>query len=370
MKLRAPTSRRFPAASLRPALAVLWCAIVSLPAAAARAANGTPAATAQASSNEKLIARLPDPSQFEKSPLESAVEDPTEQTPEYRRIVADLHRHNLPAALQESRALAARYPDSHPKVHVLHGLLAMLSKQYDEADKAFHNVVILLPKKGLGWMAVCAVQLLQGHSQEALANARKAAAVEPSNVSCWIAVAHCEYRLHHLAEAATAARRGTQADPRSVPSWYGAGRCDLLLHRYDQAAVEFRNAANLAPNALPIQGALAVCSIESGRPADAIPPLSRIVGRAPNDVVADVKLAYCYLMTGRAARGVEVCRNAVRVQPRYAAAWDMLGQCYRRAGKTREAVDAFQHGVSLAPGDLNLRTHLDEARQTTAPGRA
>ncbi len=44
----------------------------------------------------------------------------------------------------------------------------------------------------------------------------------------------------------------------------------------------------------------------------------------------------------------------------------MLGQCYYRVGKNREATDAFQRAVNLAPADLNVRTHLDEARQAAS----
>ena len=96
-----------------------------------------------------------------------------------------------------------------------------------------------------------------------------------------------------------------------------------------------------------------------------------MVSKAPNDAVAATKLGYCYMVNGKAAQGVDVCRRAVKVQPKYAAAWDMLGQCYRRTGRNREAADAFQHALNLVPGDLNVRTHLDEARQAnSAPARA
>ena len=144
------------------------------------------------------------------------------------------------------------------------------------------------------------------------------------------------------------------------------GRCEAVQHKFDAAAGDLRHATELSPNTLPIQGALALCYIEGGHTSDAIPPLERVVSKAPNDVVAATKLGYCYIVNGKAAQGVDVCRRAVKVQPKYAAAWEMLGQCYRRTGRNREAADAFQHALNLVPGDLNVRTHLDEARQANS----
>lgn len=350
---------------------LLYAAIACLPLAAGLHAAAPAGTSASSSSVDRLISKLPDPAQFTKSPLESAVQDQAETTPEYRRIVSDMRSHNFPAALTEVRALAGRYPDSHPKVHLLHGLLAMFSKQFGEADEAFHLLVTLTPTRGTGWLMLANVQAAQKHAKEALAYARKSVEVEPSLLVGWLSVANCEYMLRHFPESTAAARRGTQLNPRSAIAWYALGRCEIIQHKFAEAGGDFRRAAGFAPDALPIQGALALCLIETGRTADAIAPLERVVSKAPNDVLAATKLAYCYMATGKASQGVDVCRRAVRVQPKYAAAWDMLGLCYRKAGKNREALDAFQHAVNLAPGDLNVRTHLDEAGQaTTSPTHA
>ena len=102
-----------------------------------------------------------------------------------------------------------------------------------------------------------------------------------------------------------------------------------------------------------------------GGTTDAIPPLERIVSKAPNDVVAATKLAYCYMANrqGRAGgRGLPARPQGP--SPSTASPGTCSGSVYPPGGREpREAVDAFQHAVTLAPGDLNMRTHLDESRQ-------
>lgn len=360
---------------MRLAVLTLGFLLTSVPLFAASTAKPDAATAAAPNANpasQSLLDRLPDPRQWEKSPLEHVVKDvdPITKDPDFKRMGVAIQRHDGRALVAALRTLTNRYPDKYAPLHNLRGAVALSLKFNSEADGEFRRVTAIEPKSPVGWYGLAWAKILQNNLRDAAVNAQQSVKASPSFAPGWMLLAACQTRLGKPADALASDTRATQVAPNSAGTWIALAQCKIQQNKAASAVGDLEHARGIQSDNFSANALLGTCYIQLNQPAKAVSPYEQALKKAPNNVFVCRQLGYCYLATGQTAAAESICRKAVKLQPKYAAGWDMLGTCYRREGKNREAIDAFQHAVNEAPRDLNARTHLDEAKLNAVPTRA
>ena len=349
-----------------------WLAVVASGLALLHGTRGFAATTNANPAPESLLARLPDPSQWKKSPLEDVAKgtDPIVNDPTFKDMVRAALRRDAKGTLNDLRTLTQRYPNQYAFLHELRGKVALNLHFVGEAEDSFRRATAVSPQSARAWYNLSWIEVYQNRLPAATADLHTCVKASDSYAPGWILLAGCQERQGKIADATASAIRATQVAPNYVQPWIVLAHCELKQNKPDAALSNLDHARSMEPNNVFVNASIGYCYVQTNRPAKAIEPYQTALRGAPKDAFICRQLGYCYLANGQAQAGETVCRQGVKAQPKYGPAWDMLGLCYQREGKQREAVDAFQHAVNDAPHDLNARAHLDDARLGTAPSHA
>lgn len=245
---------------------------------------------------------------------------------------------------------------------------------------------------------------LEGREDEALAELRESVKGYPrGNYDLGIAL----FRKGAFADAVRAFDAFVAGFPNLlevVEARVLAGRSYAELQRWPEAIVAYEDALRMRPSRADAHGLLADVLVKAGRSAEAAPHYRRFLAAYPTDVGALGSLGVLLVEGGQLPEAVEVFRRAVEVDPRNAAvrrslagsllarrdipgaleharqaaalapddplALDLLGVVLMNDGHTAEAVSAFERAARLAPGDGEVRSHLEAARTLASPGPA
>ncbi len=241
------------------AVLVAGSALLALAPLAARAAS--PAV-------DNLISRLPNPDQWQKSPLESAVNEPGVNDPLVRAVQNDLRKRDIPAALRNVRILSSQYPKS-AAAHYLHGVLCMATRQFFEAEGAFRQVTVLQPKKVPGWYGLGMALAMQGRYGDALAPLRRAVQEAPRNHVVVTQLGMCYLKAGRAADGEATCRQSLKIKNDFSPSWDVLGLCLRQEGKRAQALDAFDRATKTPPPNLSAWTHLAETLRASGRHAEA-----------------------------------------------------------------------------------------------------
>ncbi len=200
---------------------------------------------------DNLISRLPNPKGWQKSPLEKSLANPDAEDPTVRAFLKNMRRQDVAGALREIRTLREQYPRS-ASVQYTHGLLAMATRQYTEAEGAFRRVVALKPDAGAGWFMLGTAVEVQGRPVDAIAPLRRATVKLPRNPLALTQLGSCQLRAGKAADGAGSCRRALQVKGDFAPAWDVLGLCLRQQGKRAEAVKAFERAAQAAPaNAVP-----------------------------------------------------------------------------------------------------------------------
>lgn len=208
----------------------------------------SPASGAAPGAVDRLVSRLPDPGGFTRSPLETALRDPDPilKDPDYQRLGKALRANDEREALRRVRPLAARYPKA-AALQFIHGLLALSSRQFPEAEAAMRASIAAKPSVGYGWYGLARVQMEANQPAAAVTSVQRAVALSPKFFLGWLTLANLQGRQNRFAEGADAARRATALLPKAAVGWDVLGLCLRGQKKPRDAAAAFERAVKLAP---------------------------------------------------------------------------------------------------------------------------
>ena len=217
---------------------------------------------------DTLISRLPNPDQWQKSPLESALNEPGVNDPLMRALQNDVRRKDIRGALRDVRALSTQYPKS-AAMHYLHGVFCMIGRQFFEAESAFRRVTVLQPKKAPGWHALGMALVMQGRYGDSLVPLRRAVQEAPRNHVVVTQLGMCYLKAGRPADGEATCRQALKIKNDFSPSWDVLGLCLRQEGRRAEALNAFDRATKTPPTNLSAWTHLAETLHASGRHAEA-----------------------------------------------------------------------------------------------------
>ena len=205
-----------------------------------------------------------------------------------------------------------------------------------------------------GWLQLIQAQRMAGERRAAIASAREAQRVAPSDpnlLSLWGDVLLEEKRFD---EALNIARFGREKHPRMAYGYALEGQLRLLEGKFGQALEMFREADRLEPSGIFL---IRMHQSESARNGGIAPidALKVWLEKHPDDATVQRYTADALLRLGRTSEAVQIYEIALKTSPRDYRLLNNLADALVRSGDVR-AIDYAQQAYQIEPGNSVVLT--------------
>lgn len=318
-------------------------------------------ANAEDASIDQLLKKLPPPEKLVKPTVKQALNrsDPAFQDPLIGQIAIALAYRNVPAALDRSRKLTAKYPRS-SGAHCLRAVIAGELHQFAESEGSYREAIVIDPKYGFAHFGIGMDELFQGHYVGAVPHFQKIMELEPKSFVGPLFLSVCAERMAHKQESVEHAKRATVLDPSYDVTWVQLARAEKALGHPQETLAAVNRAAELSPDDAYLLSTVGYGYINLNRISEAIPPLQRAAKISPKDFLVHSQLGYCLEVTGQLDAGIDHLRRGASLNPKYGPVWEHLGLAYQKQGKHRDAVKAFERATQIIPAYRLCWQHLAE----------
>jgi tetratricopeptide (TPR) repeat protein len=246
---------------------------------------------------------------------------------ETRQAVLDLERaHDQPATGRPSAKLVTAARSTGDRRSMLRELLAHRQQRPrdsaadEEAVSAFiiaaaTKAIELDPKLALAYGSRCAVYLVKGEYDRAIADCTKL----------------------------------IEIDARFSQAYNYRGSAYRARKAYDRAIADFTKAIEIDPKNVNAHVGRGVVYLEMGDFDRAIAECDRALTLDPKDATAYNNRAWTYLKAGRAAQGLPDVKRSLELNPDNAPALDTLAHILEATGRKEEAIAAFRNALEVNP---------------------
>jgi tetratricopeptide (TPR) repeat protein len=320
-----------------------------------------PDAFAQDTPIDKLLNKLPPPENVLKPQVQRTLppQDPAFRDPLGQQTVSAISKQDFRRAMNLSRKLTERYPNSAP-AYCLRGSLACSLRQYGEATSAFHTAIGIQPRSADAHFGLGLVEGTQGHFAAALPHLQRSAELEPDSFIPYVFLSDFASSLGRKKESRRYAKKATELGPSFVFTWLQLARAEKELGHTEATLDAVSKAAEIAPDSAVMLALVGYSYISANRLAQAIPPLQRAARLAPRDYLLQSQLGYCLAATGQVDAGISYLRKGASLAPNYGPVWENLGLAYQKKSNHRDAVKAFERATQLLPNHRLPWQHLSE----------
>lgn len=195
---------------------------------------------------------------------------------------------------------------------------------------------------------------------EALAEVRRALAMDPSSVDALLALGSILSDLGRDDESLGAYRAAADADPRDGSARRGQARALIRLSRLREAESACAEALNLDPRDARALALLGQVQARSGRLGDAVRTLSQAAEADPALPDAQINLGNALLQSGSTEAARRAYEQALRLRPDEPDAHHNLGVLLAGAGEFVSAAEHFERVVSIDPSRTDSETAMIE----------
>ncbi|MEO8379318.1 MAG: sulfatase-like hydrolase/transferase [Acidobacteriota bacterium] len=241
----------------------------------------------------------------------------------FQEAQALLRRHELPAATEALRSLAATEPRSDAVAMLLATALRQGGRRAEALD-VLKQIIERDPRNAAASLARASLLREAGRGDEARTLIETVLRLDPGNADGRVALADLAMDEGRTAVAEAILRDALRRDPRSSVILAALGD---TLHR-------------------------------SGRPAQALALLEQAHRDDPNSHLVAYNYAVVLERTGHPAEALQAYRAALRLDPEHSMTWNNVGSLLDRAGKRREAMAFIARAHRLDPGNVEATYNL------------
>jgi tetratricopeptide (TPR) repeat protein len=255
-------------------------------------------------------------------------------------------------------------------------LLASEAKRFDVAGDFFQRAAQLRPKEGpeilLAWGATL---LGQDRAKDAAKVFKQAIAMKPSGenqAAFYYYLAGAEAAQGHADEALAAAHKAAEAKKDSPRFAARTASVLYVLKRYDEALKAYQTLLDRFDHDEEVEETRAelrearlllstLCVLKNQRP-QAEEWLQQVLDEFPADVAADNDLGFLWAEQGvHLQRAKQMIEAAVQDDPDNSAYRDSLGWVYHQLGQSRRAVAELEKAAAEKKPDPVILDHLGDA---------
>ena len=206
-------------------------------------------------------------------------------------------------------------------------------------------------------------------TDEALAEARQAAAASPAAIDNWTRLGDILNQTQNHAEAAAAyqkaldlAKAGAEAQHPLWALWLLRGSALTQAGDWPRGKAALEEARRLAPGQPVVLNFLGYSQLER---RENLVEAEKLIGEAsrlqPDDAAITDSLGWAHYVRGDVVKAIELLERAAQGQPADAAIAEHLGDAYYSAGRRYEARYAWQAALPYAQGAaaVRLRSKID-----------
>jgi tetratricopeptide (TPR) repeat protein/predicted Ser/Thr protein kinase len=275
-------------------------------------------------------------------------------------LAADIARHRFwssrnPEDLQRGLRLieqAHELAPNDPQPLLARIDLALAGKNVDLAQKTLEELRPLIPGDVSLLERSARILDAQGKSQEALAQLRTAARLQPSSKRLHN-LAQLEFKLGHIAEAKSALNLLLQRSPADFDGLSMLATIELLNGDANRAIELYRQLVSRSPGTTELSN-LSVAYLFARRYAEAADTVKTILALEPGNPLYILNLGDAYLLMGHRPEAEEQYRKVLELTGADLSKTDpqfltVKAQALAHLGQGRQAVEAVQEALRLAP---------------------
>ena len=244
------------------------------------------------------------------------------------------------------------------------GLHLLAEERTAEAIDRLRRAVELEPQRPL-WRANLASALVsRGDLDEGRSLLEAALAENPELADAHGTLAVIALRQGRPEQALALARRGAALRPGDPLLEVHVAEALAALGQTEEAARHYERIARAYPIPEVMLG-WADLERKAGRPDRAEAHYRRLLRHRPDEPDAVYNLATLRLNAGDSREALQLYDRLLTLHPDHAAAHNNRGSALLALGRTREAEEAYERAVELAPDDPRFKTNLANVRGAT-----
>lgn len=285
------------------------------------------------------------------------------------RIALDLEGQQIPQLALAFARLSTFIEPGNPEGYLIAAELLSERDRPDEAIAALAHVPAADPFAGIAADRRISLLVEAKRSEEALAEAREAARVQPAAVESWTRLGDVLGQLERHGEAAEAYGKALdlagQTDAPGHPLWalwMLKGSSLTQAGRWPEGKAALEQAHKLAPEQPVVLNFLGYSQLERRENIAAAETLIREASKLqPDNAAITDSLGWAHYVRGDLATAVRLLEQAAAGLPADAAIGEHLGDAYFAAGRRYEARYAWQAALVYADGKAadRLRAKID-----------
>ncbi len=209
--------------------------------------------------------------------------------------------------------------------------------------------VVARPEDPQGYLERARSALRRQEPKKALADARRARALDPKNLEAYMLEGNALRHLGRSAEAVAVYRLGLVHAPRQPELWFNVGTALADQRKFAESLKAYDRAISLSTQEAVFFLNRGYTLLELGRPADAAKDLRKALQLNPSNSRALAVLGTTLFKLGRRDEALRLLEKAHKLHPEDAKTLANLGDVLRKLGRLDEAISRLSQGIDREP---------------------